>query len=144
LAQMQRNCAAFLGILHVALQHKCCTLAQETLHHDTGIVALWRKDCCTSTSRNVALWRNPPRLFPLYLANEKRRVKDRFRVFDRAVSFGEELSDGKIADKNYVWLSEWQLQSINSNHLLPIDLEAYRQLKNHIAKALVPLLQVWL
>jgi len=80
----------------------------------------------------------------VYLANEKRRVKDRFRVFDRAVSFGKELSDGKIADKNYVWLSDWQLQNFNSNHLLPIDLEAYRQLKNHIAKALVPLLQVWL
>jgi len=80
----------------------------------------------------------------VYLANEKRRVKDRFRVFERAVSFGKELSDGKVADKNYVWLSEWQLQNINSNHLLPIDLEAYRELRNHIAKALVPLLQIWL
>jgi hypothetical protein len=80
----------------------------------------------------------------VYLANEKRRVKDRYRVFERAVSFGKELSDGKIADKNYVWLSDWQLQNINANHLLPIDLEAYRELKNHIAKALVPLLQVWL
>jgi hypothetical protein len=80
----------------------------------------------------------------VYLANEKRRVKDRFRVFERAVSFGKELPDGKVADKNYVWFSEWQLQNINSNHLLPIDLEAYRELKNHIAKALVPLLQVWL
>src|ERR1039457_6021765 len=80
----------------------------------------------------------------VYLANEKRRVKDRFRVFERAVSFGKELPDGKTADKNYVWFSDWQLQNINSNHLLPIDIEAYRQLKNHIAKALVPLLQVWL
>ncbi len=80
----------------------------------------------------------------VYLAKEKRRVKDRFRVFERAVSFGKELSDGKVADKNYVWFSDWQLQNINSNHLLPIDLEAYRELKNHIAKALVPLLQVWL
>jgi hypothetical protein len=80
----------------------------------------------------------------VYLAKEKRRVKDRFRVFDRAVSFGKELEDGKVADKNYVWFSDWQLQNINSNHLLPIDLEAYRGLKNHIAKALVPLLQVWL
>src|SRR5580658_818078 len=80
----------------------------------------------------------------VYLAKEKRRVKDRFRVFDRAVSFGKELSDGKVADKNYVWFSDWQLQNINSNHLLPIDLEAYRELKNHIAKALVPLLQIWL
>jgi hypothetical protein len=80
----------------------------------------------------------------VYLANEKRRVKDRFRVFERAVSFGKELPDGKVADKNYVWFSDWQLQNINSNHLLPIDLEAYRELKNHIAKALVPLLQIWL
>src|ERR1700722_7995733 len=80
----------------------------------------------------------------VYLANEKRRVKDRYRVFDRAVSFGKELPDGKVADKNYVWFSDWQLQNINSNHLLPIDLEAYRELKNHIAKALVPLLQIWL
>src|SRR6204780_1068519 len=80
----------------------------------------------------------------VYLAQEKRRVKDRFRVFDRAVSVGKELDGGKVADKNYVWFSEWQLQNINSNHLLPIDLEAYRELKNHIAKALVPPLQVWL
>lgn len=80
----------------------------------------------------------------VYLANEKRRVKDRFRVFERAVSFGKELPDGSVADKNYVWFSDWQLQNINANHLLPIDLEAYRELKNHISKALVPLLQVWL
>jgi hypothetical protein len=80
----------------------------------------------------------------VYLAGEKRRVKDRYRVFERAVSFGKELSDGKVADKNYVWFSDWQIQNINNNHLLPIDLEAYRELKNHIAKALVPLLQIWL
>jgi hypothetical protein len=80
----------------------------------------------------------------VYLAHEKRRVKDRFRVFERAVSLGKELPDGKVADKNYVWFSDWQLQNINANHLLPIDLEAYRELKNHISKALVPLLQVWL
>ena len=49
-----------------------------------------------------------------------------------------------MADQNYVWLSEWQLENINHNHLLPVDLETYRQLKNHIAKALVPLLQIWL
>ena len=87
------------------------------------------------------------RFFPRALCISRTKnagSKDRFRVFDRAVSFGKELSDGKVADKNYVWFSEWQLQNINSNHLLPIDLEAYRELKNHIAKALVPLLQIWL
>jgi hypothetical protein len=80
----------------------------------------------------------------VYLAGEKRRIKDRYRVFERAVSFGKELSDGTVADKNYVWFSDWQIQNINNNHLLPIDLEAYRELKTHIAKALVPLLQIWL
>src|SRR6266849_7495059 len=80
----------------------------------------------------------------VYLAGKKRFVKDRFHVFDRAVSFGKEIEAGKVADKNYVWLSEWQLENINNNHLIPVDLETYRQLKNHIAKILVPLLQIWL
>lgn len=80
----------------------------------------------------------------VYFAGQKRWVKDRFHVFDRAVSVGKEFPDGTIADRNYVWLSDWQLENINNNHQLPIDLEAYRQLKNHIAKALVPLLQIWL
>jgi hypothetical protein len=43
-----------------------------------------------------------------------------------------------------VWLSNWQLENINANHLLPIDFEAYKKLKSHIGKALVPMLQVWL
>ena len=64
--------------------------------------------------------------------------------FDRAVSIGSELEEGKRADRNYVWLSEWQLENINKNHLLPIELESYLKLKNHISKALVPHLQIWL
>jgi hypothetical protein len=43
-----------------------------------------------------------------------------------------------------VWLSQWQLENLNNNYFLPIDFEAYKRLKNHTAKALVPLLQVWL
>lgn len=80
----------------------------------------------------------------VYSAGQKRFVTDRFHVFDRSVSVGKELEDGSIADANYVWLSSWQLDNINHNYLLPIDLESYRQLKNHIAKALVLHLQVWL
>jgi len=80
----------------------------------------------------------------VYFAGKRTFGKDTFHVFDRAVSFGKQLPDGSIADKNYVWLSQWQLQNINDHHQLPIDLDTYRQLRNHIAKALVPLLQVWL
>ena len=80
----------------------------------------------------------------VYFAGKKQWVSDTFHVFDRAISAGKEMPDGSTADRNYVWLSNWQLENINNNHLLPIDLETYRELKNHIAKALVPLLQIWL
>ena len=80
----------------------------------------------------------------VYEAGKQRFARDRFHVFARAVSVGKEMPDGTIADANYVWLSEWQLENINAKFLLPIDLITYRELRNHIAKALVPLLQVWL
>lgn len=80
----------------------------------------------------------------VYMARRKMWVSDTFHVFDRVVTMGSTLPDGKVADRNYVWLSDWQLENINSNYLLPIDLETYRKLRNQIAKILVPLLQVWL
>lgn len=80
----------------------------------------------------------------VYFAGRKVWATDTFHVFERFVSGGNQMPDGSRADRNYVWLSEWQLENINHNHLLPVDLETYRQLQNHIAKALVPLLQVWL
>jgi hypothetical protein len=80
----------------------------------------------------------------VYLARKRAWVRDRFRVFDRAVSFGKEMEDGKAADRNYVWLSQWQLENINNHHVVPIDLKTYVQLRNHVSKALVPLLQIWL
>lgn len=80
----------------------------------------------------------------VYLAGKKVHAKDRFHIFDRAVSVGKEIEPGVIADKNYVWLSDWQLENINNNYLLPTDFATYTRLKNHIAKALVPLLQIWL
>jgi hypothetical protein len=80
----------------------------------------------------------------VYFAGRKSWATDRFHVFERAVSIGQELPDGTVADKNYVWLSEWQLENINNNYVLPIDFETYKSLKNYISKALVPILQVWL
>lgn len=80
----------------------------------------------------------------VYLAGRRKWATDIFHVFEKAVLFGMEMPDGAVADRNYIWLSEWQLENLNSNYLLPIDLETYKQLRNHIAKALVPLLQIWL
>lgn len=80
----------------------------------------------------------------VYFARRRAWATDTFHVFDRVAAFGMQMPDGSVADRNYVWLSEWQLENINNNYVLPIDFETYRKLKNHIAKALVPLLQVWL
>lgn len=80
----------------------------------------------------------------VYFAGRRIWAKDTFHVFERSVSFGSQLPDGSVAERNYIWLSEWQLENINNNFLMPVDLETYRQLKNHIAKTIVPLLQLWL
>lgn len=80
----------------------------------------------------------------VYLAKRKTYVKDTFHVFDRVVVAGEELPDGHVAEQNYVWLSEWQIENLNERYQLPVDFESYKQLRTHIGKALLPLLQVWL
>ena len=80
----------------------------------------------------------------LYLAGQKQYGTDRFHVFARSVSHGRQLDDGTVADRNYVWLSDWMLDNLRHGYLVAVDFDIYRQLKNPIAKILVPLLQVWL
>jgi hypothetical protein len=80
----------------------------------------------------------------VWLNGKKRYASDSFVIFQRVRRVGQELDDGKIAEKNYVWLSDWYLENLNAHYLLPIEFETYRKLKNNIAKALIPLLQIWL
>jgi hypothetical protein len=80
----------------------------------------------------------------IWIAGKKRFATDVFNLFSRVKRVGDELEDGSIADKNYVWLSDWYLENLNAHYLLPVDFESYKKLKNNIAKALIPLLQVWL
>ncbi|HWX23489.1 MAG TPA: hypothetical protein VN083_00540, partial [Vicinamibacteria bacterium] len=80
----------------------------------------------------------------VYPADRKAWASETFHVFEKVASVGESLPDGGVAQKNYVWLSEWQINNINHNFTLPLDIETHRCLKNHIAKALVPHLQIWL
>ncbi|MGH9571914.1 MAG: replication initiator protein A [Candidatus Acidiferrales bacterium] len=80
----------------------------------------------------------------VYFAGRKSWARDAFNVFDRVVLFGSQMENGSVADRHYIWFSEWQLENINNRHLLPIDYDTYRKLKNHIAKTLVPLLQIWM
>ena len=80
----------------------------------------------------------------MWIAGKKKFASDSFVIFQRVRRTGQELDDGTTADRNYIWLSDWYLENINSYYLLPIDFDSYKQLKNNIAKALIPLLQIWL
>lgn len=72
-----------------------------------------------------------------YFAGKKVWAKGAFNVITRLVLLGAQMEDGTVADKHYVWFSDWQLENINNNYLLPIDYESYKLLKNHIAKILL-------
>lgn len=80
----------------------------------------------------------------VYRAKSRQYQTDVFHVFDRVVLAGAELPDGTVADRNYVWLSDWQLENISCSHLLTLAFDRYRRLRNNIAKALVPHLRIWL
>lgn len=80
----------------------------------------------------------------MWIAGRKKFASDSFVIFQRVRRTGQELDDGTTADRNYIWLSDWYLENINAYYLLPIDFDTYKQLRNNIAKALIPLLQVWL
>ncbi len=80
----------------------------------------------------------------VYYAGKKKYTSEAVSVFSRVKTFGEDLDGGKTADRNYVWLSEWQLENLNVHHLLPIDYDVYSSLKNSTSKILIPFLQIWL
>ena len=79
----------------------------------------------------------------VFLAGKKKYARDMFHVFQRSVAVGEVLEDGTVAQENYVWLSDWQLDNLNNRHTLPINYDVYKTLQLQIAKALLPLLQLW-
>ena len=79
-----------------------------------------------------------------YNAARKTWCTEKTHAVDRVVAMGKQLPDGRIADRHFIWFSQWQLDNINSGHLIPIELSTYTQLKTNIAKTLVPHLQEWL
>ena len=79
----------------------------------------------------------------IFLADRRQYATDTFHVFDRVVLSGEELSDGSRSDFYQVYLSQWQLTNLNQGYLLPLDFNAYLQLKRDISKALFGHLSVW-
>jgi hypothetical protein len=79
----------------------------------------------------------------IFLADRRQYASDTFHVFERVVLVGEELHDGTRSDTYQVYLSHWQLTNLKQGYILPLDFNAYLQLRRDIAKALFGHLSVW-
>jgi hypothetical protein len=77
-----------------------------------------------------------------YLKGTKRWLEDTFHLYERAVFAGEVLPSGEIADTNYLFLSSWYLENINSRYVKPLDYTYYRSLRSRVAARLYELLGV--
>jgi len=77
-----------------------------------------------------------------YDKQRKRWIEDVFHLYDRIIFKGEELSNGGIADNNYLYLGSWYLDNINANYVKPIDWNYYRALGTSIAQRLYELLSI--
>ena len=77
-----------------------------------------------------------------YHKGKKRWVEDIFHLYERVVFQGEELSDGTIADSNYVFLNQWYLDNINAGYTKPLDYAYYKSLRNVIAQRLYEFLGI--
>ena len=80
----------------------------------------------------------------VFFAGRRRYVRERVHVFDQAVSAGEILPDGGVAEENHLWLSAWQLENLAHGHTFALDFEQYRRLQRPIARTLALPLHVWL
>jgi len=72
----------------------------------------------------------------------RRWIDDTFHLYERVIFKGEEFPDGRVAETNYLFLSEWYLESLNNRYVKPIDYEYYNSLKSTIAQRLYEILGV--
>jgi len=77
-----------------------------------------------------------------YSKSEERWIEDVFSLYERVIFKGEKLPDGRIADKNYIFLGSWYLQSLNARYVKPLDFNYYKRLKSSVSQRLYELLGV--
>ena len=68
-----------------------------------------------------------------FLKDKKRWVYDVFNIYDRVLFKGEEDKDGEGAEKNCLWLGDFVLRNINSQHVRPLNYVYLAGLKSDIA-----------
>jgi hypothetical protein len=79
--------------------------------------------------------------YALHCKTDNQQIRthmDALHIYERVTFVGSQLPDGRIADANYVWLSDWYLQNLNAMFTAPLDYELWRFLdrKSPIASRL--------
>ena len=77
-----------------------------------------------------------------YIKGKRTWAEKTFHLYDSVIFRGEKLLDGAIAERNYLWLNDLLLGSINDNYVKPIDYAYFQNLKNYIAKRLYEFLGI--
>ncbi|PKP57956.1 hypothetical protein CVT91_09510 [Candidatus Atribacteria bacterium HGW-Atribacteria-1] len=77
-----------------------------------------------------------------YQKDKKQWISKSFSLYDGVVFKGEQLEDGRIADKNFLYLGDIYLQSLNSFYVKPLDYNYLKSLKSKIASRLYEILGV--
>jgi len=77
-----------------------------------------------------------------YLKEEQKYVDDYFHLYDRVVFAGEKLEDGTVADKNFLFLGDWYIKSLNAFFVKPIDFNYILSLNSSVASRLYEYLGV--
>jgi hypothetical protein len=77
-----------------------------------------------------------------YIKRDKKWLTKAFHLYDEVARRGETLPGGGIADKNYIWLSQYYLDNINHGYTAPLALPFYKSVKNPIAQRLYEILSV--
>jgi len=77
-----------------------------------------------------------------YAKGKRIWIDDTFHLYERVIFRGDRMPDGTVAEKNYLWLNDLYLNSINDNYVKPIDYAYFQSLRNSIAKRLYEFLGV--
>ncbi len=77
-----------------------------------------------------------------YYKGEKKWISKVFSLYDSVIFKGEQLTNGHIADSNFIYLSDLYIQSLNSFYIKPIDYTYLQSLKSKIASRLYEILGI--
>jgi len=91
-----------------------------------GQIVRHLKEAITSTA-GLLLW-SESALYSKAEGTLLQTQQEALHLYDRVAFVGSVLPDGRTADANYLWLSDWYLDNLNALFTAPLDYSLWRQL----------------